>query len=127
LAKKINYYGYTRLNGVLLDDVKTHLVYLRGTSRDSLRLSTQNIIVNASVTDVPLTVSLKPDAVFTYFFLQDTVVDSNVSIKINDGTVAFKISPDLWLEDDILSATITNSSVQKFSITVVQLFAEGAS
>lgn len=125
MAKKVNYYGYVKVDGVFVDDIKAHLKYLRNSSLDSLRLSVQNVVIPNNVTDLALPLMIRPDAAFTYFFLDSKDVDSLVSVKLNGLTTVFKLAPDFWCESEIESVTVTNTDSQKFNVVVVQLFAEG--
>lgn len=124
MARKINYNGYLRLEGVNLKDAMTDICYLGDNSTDSVILAQQYIIVPGNVTDEPVSIILREDAVFTYFFAEDLSIAGPLSLKINGGTTEFNLSPDLWSEEDIVSISVTNTNAGSYSIAVVQLFGE---
>ena len=124
MAKKVNYYSHVRVEGILNQEVSSNLTYVRDTSGDTLRLSTQNFIVPANATNLAVPIILNEDAVLTYFFLDDSLIDNTISIKLNGRNTIFNISPDFWSEEEITSFTVNNSSALKYSVSVVQLFAE---
>lgn len=90
---------------------------------------TDDIGITASFIKVPLDTAyadyartLRADALFTYMRDLSNLTSSGVDIKVNGGSVEFKLRPDLWLEKSITSIRAKNDSSSDRIILIIQAY-----
>jgi len=127
LARKINYEQTTALEGVIITDADISISYLAETSADNLAFHQQYFIIPANTAYKEISLSLRSDAQFTYFFEQSMDVFSEVTVKVNGNDTEFNVSPDLWLEQSLTTLEAQNLQNQDRLIYVSQVYVQGVS
>ncbi len=125
MARKVNHLTQVLVEGVPLTENNQEVVYLAETSRDNVAVHQQYFIIPANTNYKTIELSLRGDALFTYFFEQSSDVFSEATVKLNGDDTEFNVSPDLLVEDQITSLEAQNLSNQDRLIVVDQLYTQG--
>ena len=124
MAKKVNYLPQVLIDGVPITENNDAISYIAETSADNLAFHQQYFIIEANTNYETQNLSLRDDAVFTYFFEQDGDIDSEVTLKFDGNDTEFNVSPDLWIEESIESLQAQNQTNQDRLIYVYQLYTQ---
>ena len=85
------------------------------------------ITVPAASVYTAYTRPLRADALFTYMIDLSNLTATGVDVKINGGSVEFKLRPDLWLEKAITSILAKNDSSSDRVILIMQAYPRAVS
>ena len=125
MSRKINYYNTVKRDGVSITDTTNLITYIRDTSIDNLSFTQQYFIVDADAEFAVVNVTLRDDALFTYFFEEGADVLSEIKVKLNGGDTVFNVAPDLWIEEPIDEVEVQNLTSQQKLVYVYQVYAQG--
>lgn len=125
MSKKINYYNDVKREGVSITDTTNLITYIRDTTQDSLAFTQQYFLIDANAAYTEIKLTLRDDALFTYFFEEGADVLSEVKTKLNAGDTVLNIAPDLWIEEVLTKIEVENLSSQQKLVYVYQVYAQG--
>jgi len=125
VSRRVNYYNTVKRDGVSITDTTNLITYIKDTSIDNLSFTQQYFIVEANAAFADVNVTLRDDALFTYFFEEGADVLSEVKVKLNGGDTVFNVAPDLWIEEPIDQVEVQNLTSQRKLVYVYQVYAQG--
>lgn len=122
MANRIDYLFRLFVAGAEKTVESSKITYIKEKPNDDIGITISFITVPALSVYTAYTREFRADALFTYFRDLSNLTASGADIKINGGSVEFKLRPDLWLEEAITSIQAKNDSSSDRVIMIIQTY-----